>query len=336
MSKKFSKEEILKRINRLRLGKNSKGGEMKDWASGMGQRIGDIFQVAMDIVFEEFAKDNDMLSKGGGKVDILNGDRKQIDGRLFKCPPDEDGNKELLSGQLNNELSDKLKTKGLSKSGTKDEMVERLLQMKRTLDIIGESKWLKDQKHQNDKGAWITNLPNDVCIKNPGIRGILALLGGPWEGTAAYNTMKVQRTEVVLIPFDIVIEFLQEIGLKYELDEDKNLKAPKETYLKLCDLEEAELNQHLHRPYTVWAEKLLKLPHGDDKKTIREAMMEALSNISKNQSKTEEVESNGYVCTSQITNEDLEVYQLMIPRSKRDAVRDAIESTCGESSESDE
>src|SRR5690606_20249421 len=44
-----------------------------------------------------------------------------------------------------------------------------------------ETKWLKDGRHHNDKGAWILKL-REVGKGYPTVRGLIAILLGYWQG----------------------------------------------------------------------------------------------------------------------------------------------------------
>ncbi|MCK6580711.1 MAG: hypothetical protein L6Q98_21680 [Anaerolineae bacterium] len=46
-----------------------------------------------------------------------------------------------------------------------------------------KSKWLKDGRHHNDKGAWILQL-KEIRRKHPTVRGAVANLGGFWNESA--------------------------------------------------------------------------------------------------------------------------------------------------------
>lgn len=229
---------------------------MKSWASALGQRFGDILQIAMDISFEEFAdglQDKGLKSIGGGKEKVLSGDTQQIDGRLVN---------------------------------SKEELI-----------IIGESKWLKDQRHQNDKGAWIILL-GDMCRANPTIKGVIALLAGPWTGTRHHKQMIKQGIKTIVITLDDFKKFLHEIGLTtYEItspQDGNTVVDPERVSLQLCDLEEKLLDKGLN-PYEVWAKKVLDELKPEGKTvTVREAIAKYLSEINSRVSPSEQFTVAGF------------------------------------------
>jgi len=269
---KIDEKHIRERIIRCREGKTTSGKEMKSWASVVGQRIGDILQIVMDISFEEFTKlkDIQLESIGGGKEKILTGDSKQIDGRLVN-----------IRGEL---------------------------------ITIGESKWLKDQRHQNDKGAWITGLPDDMCKANPTIKGVIAILAGPWIGTPSHNRMIEQGTKTVIISLDDMIKFLHDIGLTtYEIESDGNtLVDPKRVTLQFCELEEKLLDKGLN-PYNFWAKKILDEVKTEGKDTtVREEIGKFLSEINSRKSPVGNIVVNGFTLMVETNIGSLEIKKIGI------------------------
>jgi len=98
--------------------------------------------------------------------------------------------------------------------------------------IISESKWLKDARHLNDKGAWVALLP-EVKQANETVKGAISILAGPWD---AGNNIEALGKVVRVVPITIkeVYRLLSEHGIDIEINEERNTYLhPKET---LADL----------------------------------------------------------------------------------------------------
>jgi hypothetical protein len=220
----LSVDQLIERNARVRRGENTKGRPIQDWNSISGQRIGEILQAMMDISFEEFVEEYSdtegnpqLTSLGGGNMELITGNRKQIDGRI----QNEEDNRIIL---------------------------------------IGESKWLKDQKHQNDKGGWILALPSTLIPNYPSVSGMFCLFAGPWVGTSAHDSISVNTFfRSVVISFEQMVNFLnEELEIDYRLNEDNNLVNPREIIERWCDAEDEYLEAD-ENPYVAWANLLLEL-----------------------------------------------------------------------------
>jgi hypothetical protein len=64
-----------------------------------------------------------------------------------------------------------------------------------------ESKWLKDARHHNDKGAWILQL-REVRKKHPTVRGAAAILSGYWTEGVGVMLMGEGGVKMVLVATD--------------------------------------------------------------------------------------------------------------------------------------
>jgi len=64
-----------------------------------------------------------------------------------------------------------------------------------------ETKWLKDARHHNDKGAWILQL-REVRKKHPTIRGAAAILLGFWTAGVGLMLMSEGGIRMVLVATD--------------------------------------------------------------------------------------------------------------------------------------
>jgi len=64
-----------------------------------------------------------------------------------------------------------------------------------------ETKWLKDGRHHNDKGAWILQL-REVRKKHATIRGAAAILSGYWTEGVGVMLMSEGGIKMVLVATD--------------------------------------------------------------------------------------------------------------------------------------
>lgn len=67
--------------------------------------------------------------------------------------------------------------------------------------VLLESKWLKDARHHNDKGAWILQL-REVGKQYPSIRGAAAVLAGYWTEGVGIMLLQEGGVEAVLVATD--------------------------------------------------------------------------------------------------------------------------------------
>jgi len=85
-------------------------------------------------------------------------------------------------------------------------------------ELIVEVKWLKDQRHLNDKGAWVLMM-TDILIENKELKGIIAILAGPWE---AMRKVIEKRAKVIIIPISNVYNSLSNRGINITIDTSRN------------------------------------------------------------------------------------------------------------------
>lgn len=103
--------------------------------------------------------------------------------------------------------------------------------------IISESKWLKDARHLNDKGAWVA-LMSEVKQQNISVKGAVSILAGPWD--AGGNTDALNHVvQVVLIKTDDVYDLLSHHGIEIRIDHERNMydhpEIPLNKYMDLID-----------------------------------------------------------------------------------------------------
>jgi len=96
--------------------------------------------------------------------------------------------------------------------------IDHVITINSQIEIIVESKWLKDKRHLNDKGAWILMM-NDILSHNTYLKGIIVILAGPWEGM---RPAIEKRAKTIIIPEDFVYEVLSKYGISIEIDPIRN------------------------------------------------------------------------------------------------------------------
>lgn len=104
--------------------------------------------------------------------------------------------------------------------------------------VIIESKWLKDKRHLNDKGAWIRQL-EDIVIENS-VNKALLVLAGPWEGYR--DRLEKRNFGVIIIEVDHVYKTLKSNGIKISIDSTREAYVdPERTLNQLLDVIETRI-----------------------------------------------------------------------------------------------
>ena len=102
-----------------------------------------------------------------------------------------------------------------------------------------ESKWLKDARHHNDKGAWILQL-REIRKKHPAVRGAAAHLAGYWtEGVGVMFETEGGITTVIAATDEEVYSTLQEPLHQVWLEHG----------IEPFELKASEIRQSLPRPW---------------------------------------------------------------------------------------
>jgi len=91
----------------------------------------------------------------------------------------------------------------LEMMGGTSRQMDTVITAKNSRDPIAllESKWLKDARHHNDKGAWILQL-REVRKKYPTVRGAAAILAGYWTDSVNVMFRSEGGIETVLVATD--------------------------------------------------------------------------------------------------------------------------------------
>ena len=234
--------ELRARNNRVRRGMNHSGRPIQDWNSISGQRIGEILQAVMDISFRNFAEEYSSMPDNPQLSSLGGGQMRLVTG----------SNKQI-DGRIQNDSTNRI-------------------------TLIGESKWLKDQKHQNDKGGWILAIPSTLIPRYPSVSGMFCLLAGPWANTSAHNSINANPFfRSVLISYQAIVDFLnRELLVGYQVDEDGNIIDPRELMMRWCDAEDPFLAND-EDPYVAWACRLLELEI--DSSSVNERIQSSLREL---------------------------------------------------------
>jgi hypothetical protein len=104
--------------------------------------------------------------------------------------------------------------------------------------VIIESKWLKDKRHLNDKGAWIRQL-EDIVTENS-VNKALLVLAGPWDGYR--DRMEKRNFGVIIIEVDHVYKTLKSNGIDISIDRSREAYVdPESTLNQLLDVIESRI-----------------------------------------------------------------------------------------------
>ncbi len=103
--------------------------------------------------------------------------------------------------------------------------------------IISESKWLKDARHLNDKGAWVA-LMSEIKQQNTSVKGAISVLAGPWDSGGNIDALN-HVVQVVLIKTEDVYQLLREIGVNIVINTERNIylepEKPLNIYMDIVD-----------------------------------------------------------------------------------------------------
>ncbi len=110
------------------------------------------------------------------------------------------------------------KTIRLKNSLGQDKQIDHAIKESAVYKLIVESKWLKDQRHLNDKGSWILMM-GDILLENKNLKGIVVVLAGPWE---SMRSVIEKRAEAVMVPTQEVYDCLSKHGIDIPLDLVRN------------------------------------------------------------------------------------------------------------------
>lgn len=131
------------------------------------------------------------------------------------------------------------KTIRLKNSLGQDKQIDHAVKESDVYKLIVESKWLKDQRHLNDKGSWILMM-GDILLENKNLKGIVVVLAGPWE---SMRGVIEKRAEAVIVPTQEVYDCLSELGIDIPLDSVRNAyKDPARSLAKFLSVAERAID----------------------------------------------------------------------------------------------
>ncbi len=132
------------------------------------------------------------------------------------------------------------KTIRLKNSLGQNKQIDHAIKDNNIYKLIVESKWLKDQRHLNDKGSWILMM-GDILFENKNLKGIVVVLAGPWE---SMRSVIEKRAEAVMVPTQEVYDCLSEYGVDIPLDLVRNAyKDPGESLAKFLSVAEEAIDK---------------------------------------------------------------------------------------------
>lgn len=128
----------------------------------------------------------------------------------------------------------------LEMTGGLPRQMDNVIALKNSSDPVAllETKWLKDGRHWNDKGAWILQL-REVRKKHATIRGAVAVLAGYWTEGVGVMLRTEGQIEMVLVATDEQIYSTLQGPLDEFLGEDTFELEPKlmrQSYPRPSDL----------------------------------------------------------------------------------------------------
>lgn len=177
----------------------------------------------------------------------------------------------------------------LEMSGGLQRQMDNVIALKHSNDPVAlfETKWLKDARHHNDKGAWILQL-REVRKKHATIRGAAAVLAGYWTSGVGVMLMNEGGIEMVWVATDQqVYDTLQEPLDDLLKENTFTLNAPsmRSSYPRPADLLRLVLNLRQEGKLDQIAQSWLQFEREDEtsgekltgEKLVKRAMDKLLS-----------------------------------------------------------
>lgn len=115
----------------------------------------------------------------------------------------------------------------LEMSGGLQRQMDNVIALKNSKDPVAlfETKWLKDARHHNDKGAWILQL-REVRKKHATIRGAAAVLAGFWSSGVGVMLLNEGGIQMVWVATDEEVYSTLQGPLNEFLGEDSFVLDP--------------------------------------------------------------------------------------------------------------
>lgn len=138
--------------------------------------------------------------------------------------------------------------------------------------VIAESKWLKDQRHLNDKGSWL-KLMREIVRESDSVEQAVLVLAGPWESYRAQ--MENRGFKVIITSVEDVYAALKKHGVIITIDATRNaFQDPGATLTSFLDVIEKMIEKDPN-PFATIGKSML----GDRVKLIETIIKEVLEQV---------------------------------------------------------
>lgn len=112
--------------------------------------------------------------------------------------------------------------------------------------ILVEYKYIRYKKHNRDKGSWLCTAHNAVRRRYNSVRSSIAILAGSWSGSSV-AMMQSQDINLFIIPFNRIVEILNEYDIKFDWGEkDREVAIESwDKYVKLSESEKSDIGEKM-------------------------------------------------------------------------------------------
>lgn len=124
--------------------------------------------------------------------------------------------------------------------------------------ILVESKYIRYKKHNRDKASWTCVAHYKLRTTYPSVRKSIAVLMGQWSEPSR-KLMNSFGVELVVIPFNHMVEVLKAFGIEFDWPEDDNAISKRSwaKWEKLSDADKSEIAQRIIDPQASQIRKLV-------------------------------------------------------------------------------
>jgi hypothetical protein len=182
--------------------------DVSDAASALGEAVGALIENALNKAIKPIAESNDCLYIDAGPVNRRTGKVTKL---LLK---DENGVEYNIDAVISNKSFQPL--------------------------ILIESKYIRYEKHNRDKGSWVCTAHGSLRRRFSSIRSSIAVLAGNWSKTSK-AMMKGSDTTLFEIPFDHICSVLEEYGVIFNWGE-KDRKSAENAWEQFCKISPNEVS----------------------------------------------------------------------------------------------
>jgi hypothetical protein len=112
--------------------------------------------------------------------------------------------------------------------------------------ILFESKYIRDKKHNRDKGSWICTAHSSLMRTYPTIRRSIAVLAGSWSESSK-KMIRSFGINILEVPFDHIVQVLKLYSISFDWGERERHIATHAwvTYCRLMEEQRAEIGGKL-------------------------------------------------------------------------------------------